>query len=155
MTSSEERSLFERRLHAIDWREYETAYGSAEKVPRLLMELRFGDRQAAFDASHELWCGLCHQHAYVSSAALPAWPFVFESLHHAAADLQVEILDIVLGFARCSFGCECGQSGCFRDDLWASVVSRRASIDALRSSDNEEVRDFVEAVIEAIDAPGN
>jgi len=56
----------------------------------------------ALAASHELWARLCHQHVYVAPAAVPALPFLLEVLEHAAEDLAVELLDILLGFALCT-----------------------------------------------------
>lgn len=53
-------------------------------------------------AGHWLWCSLCHQHAYVSSAALPAAPFIIDVLGRKQAPIVVEALDILLGFIRCT-----------------------------------------------------
>ncbi|WP_422931854.1 hypothetical protein [Singulisphaera sp. PoT] len=94
-------ATFKERLEAIDWNQYHTAYGSAVKVPGQLLQLANGG-EVAMAASHELWCGLCHQHAYVSSAALPALPFILEVFDRADEALTVEIVDILLGFASCT-----------------------------------------------------
>ncbi|MGE3808501.1 MAG: hypothetical protein AB7K24_27875, partial [Gemmataceae bacterium] len=50
--------------------------------------------------SHELWCGLCHQHVQVGTAALPALPFILEVMQVGDESLVYEILDIILGFAK-------------------------------------------------------
>lgn len=88
---------FQQRMEAIDWSRYETAYGPAVRVPGQLWLLAKGDHKEAMAASHELWCELCHQHAYVSSAALPALPFLLEVMDGAGEQLAVEILDLLLG----------------------------------------------------------
>jgi hypothetical protein len=89
------------RLDSIDWARYDTAYGPAIKVPGQLLRLASGGEEA-MTASHDLWCGLCHGHAYVSSAALPALPFILDVLSRTDEALTVEILDILLGFATCT-----------------------------------------------------
>lgn len=96
------RVTFARRLNAIDWASYDTAYGPAVRVPGQLLRLAGTGKRSAVAASHDLWCGLCHQHAFVSSAALPALPFILQVLEHADPELTVEILDILLGFAVCT-----------------------------------------------------
>lgn len=98
------------RILRIDWSKYETVYGVADNVPDYLIDLAADDETIAIDASYELWCGLCHQHAYVSSAAVPAYPFILEILHKCdtnpdttlAAKLRTELLDIMAGFANCT-----------------------------------------------------
>lgn len=52
---------FEQRLNAIDWGNYRMAYGPAVKLPDQLRRLVGPDRKVAMDATHDLWCGLCHQ----------------------------------------------------------------------------------------------
>lgn len=95
---------FDERMKAVDWSQYETAYGSAERnsVATKLSRLASHDHEDAMTAAHELWCGLCHQYAYISSAALPALPFILEVLDYANDELTLEILDILRGFAVCS-----------------------------------------------------
>jgi len=89
-------------IDAIDWSKYETAYGVANKIPRQLKQLFSKDREEQFNATHELWCGLCHQHAYISSASLAAYPFLKIALENSDEELMVEFLDIFAGFAVCS-----------------------------------------------------
>jgi len=90
------------RVDSIDWNSYETAYGKATKVPHQLIKLASDNHKMAMQASHELWCGLCHQHAYISSAAEPAYIFLKEILEKANEELRIELLDIFAGFAECS-----------------------------------------------------
>ena len=93
---------FKIRVNQIDWTNYETAYGIAHNIPKLLIDLIGNDQQKTLDATHNLWCGLCHQHAYASSAAEPAYPFLKEVLIHTTPIIQVELLDIFYGFAVCT-----------------------------------------------------
>ena len=88
---------FEQHLNAIPWADFDTAYGPAVDVPGQLKLLAGSDRQAALDATHELWCGLCHQHVHVGSAALPALPFLLRVLDDADREISIELLDILLG----------------------------------------------------------
>ncbi len=91
---------FRIRLAAIEWAKWETAHGSAVNVRKQLECLCFApDESERQDAAHALWCGLCHQHAYVSAASLPALPFLLEILDIADDGTAVEILDILAGFA--------------------------------------------------------
>jgi hypothetical protein len=143
---------FRQRLEVIDWRNYGTAYGPAVKVPAQLMQLASGEHKAAMAASHDLWCGLCHQHAYVSSAALPALPFLLETLDHADEPLTVEILDILLGFAVCT-----GPQLVKNAHMWAAQLReelRRETprVQILSLHPNEEIADFSGRITEELAA---
>ena len=61
-----------------------------------------GNEAEILEATHQIWCSLCHQHAYISSAAEPAYPFLRYVLLNADEALLVEMLDIFAGFAVCS-----------------------------------------------------
>lgn len=93
--------MVQKNIDNISWTEFSTAYGSAETVPAQLKTLLFGSDKQALESAHGLWCGLCHQHAYISSAALPAFPFLLEALVLSHDNLKVEILDIFMGFSVC------------------------------------------------------
>ena len=71
---------FEDRVRMIDWGTFDTAYGPATDVLEQLLQLVSDDHKQAKMASHKLWCGLCHQHASIASAAYPALPFILEAL---------------------------------------------------------------------------
>lgn len=95
----------QQKLQLIDWSNFYTAYSAALDVPIQIMLLLSDepDRHSeAMQASHQLWCGLCHQHAFVSSAALPALPFLIRGLDSCSDELKVEILDILYGFSICT-----------------------------------------------------
>jgi hypothetical protein len=91
---------FAERITAVDWTAFHTAYGRADDVPDQLLRLASPDKATAFKASHDLWCGLCHQHVRLGTAALPAFPFILEVLECADDALVDEILDMILGFAK-------------------------------------------------------
>jgi hypothetical protein len=91
---------FAERINAVDWTAFHTAYGRADDVPNQLLGLASADKATALKASHELGCGLCHQHVQVGTAALPAFPFMVEVMQAAEDALVYEILDIILGFAK-------------------------------------------------------
>ena len=96
-------------IDEIDWPQYETAYGNAAQdiphfqcgqtpsVPHSLEKLFSGNWNKAMQAASDLWAGLCHQHAYISSAALPACGFLMIALRELDDELKVELLDIFLG----------------------------------------------------------
>jgi hypothetical protein len=90
---------FQARLKAIAWEEHPTAYGTAVTVPDQLRRIAAADRDAAIDAIRDLDANLCHQHVQLSSAAVPALPFLLEVLDGADSDLTVGLVNIMLGFA--------------------------------------------------------
>lgn len=59
-------------LEGLDWAQYTTAYGEAGSVKSQLLRLRSLNEEEALSATHDLWCGLCHQHVQIGSASLPA-----------------------------------------------------------------------------------
>lgn len=148
-----------RKISAIDWSQYETAYGNAAQdiphfqcghtpsVPSSLRALFSGDHDAAMKATSDLWAGLCHQHAYVSSAALPAYDFLILALQEADDGLKVELLDIFLGFAACT-----GRSA---EADWERQLREKLKADlpvfaALTASDNEDIAYFSERIVEEL-----
>lgn len=82
----------------VDWERWDTVYGDARDVPRLLRELFSADEVIALDAAGDLWAALAHQRVWVASAALPALPFILLALPRAGDRLEVELLDILWGF---------------------------------------------------------
>jgi hypothetical protein len=141
------------RLDAIAWGHFDTAYGSAVRVPDQLRRLAGPDEKASLAASHELWCGLCHDHAYVSSAALPALPFLLEVLDRAGEQLTVEILDIFLGFASCTNpGFETAPPP-WMAELRSLMAVERPRLGRLAAHPNSEIADFAKAVLQELESP--
>ena len=146
-------ATFEQRLSAIGWGNYYTAYGPAADVPDQLRRLIGTDRNAALKATHDLWCGLCHQHVQIGSAALPALPFLLEVLDAADRDMTVELLDILLGFAigvnrqravdyQRAFGRLVTHELNWVADLRSGLLAELPRFRQLAVSPDEEVADF-------------
>lgn len=141
------------RLSAVQWADYGTAYGPAVRVPDQLRRLASPDEPTALAASHDLWCGLCHQHAYVSSAAVPALPFLLAVLDRAGDQLTIELLDILLGFARCTApGFEPAPPE-WVVELRAGVLAERPRLVRLAAHHNAEVVDFARAILKELESP--
>ena len=147
-------------IAGVDWSQYETAYGNAAQdtphfqvgqipsVPNSLRALFSGNREKAMKAASDLWAGLCHQHAYVSSAALPAYDFLMIGLKNLDDGLKVELLDIFLGFAVCTarFSTEAAWPRQLRDKLTADLPI----FTAFTSSGKEEIAGFAQDIVEAL-----
>lgn len=156
---------FSERLDAITWADFGTAYGPAVKMPDQLRRVAASDRKQALDASHELWCGLCHQHVQVGSAALPALPFLLEVLDEADRDLTVEILDILLGFAvgvnrqrAVEFQRSLGRSQFEPEQHWvtdlrADLITEAPRFQQLKSAQDEEIVDFAGRIMLELGLP--
>ena len=101
------------------------------------------------DASHQLWCALCHQHAYVSSAALPALPFLLEILDDAPEQLKVEILDVLTGIAECST--PQGDEPAWHSELRGELLKAKPMFEALTQGQPKvEICDFAERILAAL-----
>ena len=140
-----------------DWQTYSTAYGTASNVPDLLHNLAGADAKIAKTASHELWCGLCHQHAYVSSAALPSYPILMNVLRSTDAELAIEILDILLGFAHCTAPFDIADLPKRPDwmiQLRKLMIADRWVFEQFASSENVDVREFAEMILLELERPG-
>ena len=152
------------RVKAIDWASYHTAYGQADKVPEQLLNLASPDKEKAMNATHDLWCGLCHQHVQIGTAALPAIPFILEVLDVASEELSVEILDILLGFALGSnrqrsidFQKACGHSAPLSEPEWIAktrslLIEQRERFEKLKAHKNPDIKYFSVRILEEISA---
>ena len=153
---------FEDRVNSIAWGNFGTAYGPAMKVPDQLQRLGGPDRKAALEASHQLWCGLCHQHSQIASAALPALPFLLEVLDTADRDLTVELLDILLGFAigvkqQDAVEHQRSLDQAIFDERWvaelrALMLAELPRLQRLATSSDDEVADFAKWIIAELHA---
>ena len=136
-------------IRAVDWSQYETAYGSAEDVAEELIAL-FDATPRSMEAASKLWAGLCHQHAYVSSAALPALEFILRALNLADEKLQVELLDILLGFATCTWAPSEAEDPAWKHQLNAKMTDAVMEILPFTSSSNEEIRTFAAEILDSL-----
>jgi hypothetical protein len=136
--------LINNEIDKVDWKEFYTAYGVAENVSTQLKTLSSSNRDHAIAAAFELWCSLCHQHAYISSAALPSYPILFKVLCTSDDKLAVEILDIFWGFAKCSsvdfFGSPQEQSWVV--ELRNLMKKNLSHFEKLAMSSDESIQDF-------------
>ncbi|UJR86857.1 hypothetical protein [Sandaracinus amylolyticus] len=157
------------RLAAIDWSQFSTAYGRADQphaferrdgspagrwgsIPEQLARLWSDDRRAALEVTHHLWCSLCHQHAYVSSAALPALPFLLEALDGADDAFSVELLDIAAGIAVCARTGSAAPAGPWLEELRAALLRERARFERLATSAGQDVASFAQRIVADLDA---
>lgn len=162
-----EKAQIMQQIAAVDWSRYETAYGNAAqdipyyvpigdergympKVARSLEELLAEERTVALRASHDLWCGLCHQHAQVASAALPAFAILWEALQTVSDEVKVEILDIFYGFALCTAGET--STAAWPGQLHAELMTHQADLERLLQHEHEEIAAFAQNILEALDS---
>jgi hypothetical protein len=143
---AERMESLKQEIEVIRWQDFDTAYGAPTSVPLDLSLLLFGDQKQALEASHRLWCGLCHQHAYMSSAAEPALPYLMLGLRESNDLIRIEILDILLGFVRCH-----DPRAEFTDRVFSEIARRRSEIEELKRSGNREVVDFAAGICAALD----
>ena len=152
---------YEQNLDAIRWADFDTAYGAAVDVPRQLRMLAASDPQAALDATHELWCGLCHQHVQVGSAALPALPFLLKVLDQADRPISIELLDILLGFAlgvnrqrlenyQRSIGREPPLEESWRTELRAALLAEVPRFQKLAASADEDLAGYATTTLDEL-----
>ncbi len=139
------------RLREVDWSQFNTAYGSAHRIPEWLWDVRFSVPTVADEGGHMLWCSLCHQKGQLASAAEPALPFLLEFLPRVRLELQVEILDIVHGLAVCSYPGNgypsTGYHGRVRQKLQAALPQ----IAAFADHESEDARYFARDAIAVLD----
>lgn len=152
-------------IDSIDWSEYETAYGNADqdiphytnsgnkhnytpKVSQSLLDLFSEDKETAMQATHDLWCGLCHQHAFVSSASLPAYDILFYALQCLDDDMKVELLDIFCGFAVCIS--KENSPGSWQGQLRSKLERDKAYFQTLTGHSNEDISGFSESIVEEL-----
>ena len=154
-------------IAAVDWSCYETVYGNAAQdipyyvdigdgrgyIPKVacsLQDLLAEDQMTALRASHDLWCGLCHQHAQVASAALPAFTILFEALQNVRDNVKVEILDIFYGFAVCT----AGETSLvpWTGQLRAELKAHLADFQTLALHADEDIAAFAQNIVEELEA---
>ena len=144
------RDNYEKRVRAINWLDFETAYGTAARVGEQLIDLASSDDERAVDAANYLWAGLCHQHAYVSSAALPASSFIIEVLGTTSPTVALEILDILLGFAVCTKPSDSNKEE-WEVHHHQRLVDELPTIRAFVTHREEELSDMASAIVEILE----
>lgn len=152
------------RISEVNWADYETAYGNADedipfyqnmedgcgyipKVSKSLIHLFSGDKAKAMKATHDLWCGLCHQHAYVSSAALPAYDFLLLGLQILDDELRFEIIDILYGFVICiPKGNYTGWQGKLREKM----ETDKPIFESFLSDNNHDIAEYINDIVKEL-----
>ncbi|MCL2527852.1 MAG: hypothetical protein FWE42_05465 [Defluviitaleaceae bacterium] len=129
-------------------------YGNAENIGASLRDLFSGDIDLAMEATHYLWCNLCHQHSYISSAALPAYDFLIVGLKEFEEKLKVELLDIFLGFAVCTMHVFFSDNKCDLQQWEVRLYHKMANdIEKFRKfthSSNEDIAYFSNEIVSYI-----
>lgn len=142
------------RIYSVNWNASFTAYGPANDVPELLLQLASDDHVAAKTASHKLWCGLCHQHVSMAPAGYLALPFLLEILDSADELLMVEILDILWGFAQC-----CTETGPNVPDYFEPtrerLISELPRFSLLSKHSDELISNFSSEIIKSLNHTQN
>jgi hypothetical protein len=149
-----------KKIENINWVDYETAYGNAEKtIPFYLKNLFCSDAEIALDATHQLWCSLCHQHAYISTASLPAYDILKIALLELDNKMKIEILDIFQGFAICTNN-EYLNSLKVKPEKWQLDIRQKLNTDIkifeeLRNNSDELIADFSNFIYENLKNENN
>ncbi|MEM8773409.1 MAG: hypothetical protein AAGF53_00165 [Pseudomonadota bacterium] len=143
-------------IRSVDWENYETAYGNAKYVGQLLELLSSSDMDKAMKASFELWCGLCHQDEFISSASLPSYPILLFILRISNDEVADEILRIIWGFASCS--ADSYFEGEETRPHWAAKLRLLMKEDIaifkkLTKSENKYISDHATWIIEDLEKP--
>lgn len=144
----------EKEIASIKWENYDTAYGNALEISELLNEVFSIDKIKALNATNKLWGSLCHDHAFISSSALPSYKFLRYALFSLDEYIKVEILDIFFGFARCL------KKSHFEDlnrepYLWEIELLELFSEDKnifenFISNENEDISYFASSILDAL-----
>ncbi|MDO7886555.1 hypothetical protein [Hymenobacter cheonanensis] len=90
-------------LSKVNWSQFHTAYGNAENsVPYYLKNIFCANEDVALEATHQLWCSICHQGVNMADAALPSYEILKTSLVKLSDKIRAEVLDIFAAFALCT-----------------------------------------------------
>ena len=141
------------QIDEIKWENFETAYGNAkDTTPNYLKDIYSSDEKIAMQATHHLWCSLCHQHAYISSASLPAYEIIKNRLIECEDKLKIELLDIMYGFAACSnHKTEYEEYNNLTTKMKSKLLKDKAIFQELSTHNDEEIKDFAESILEELE----
>lgn len=151
-----------KKITSIDWKLYETTYGNAnddvpvfendkDLIPKMktqLLQLFSSNNKEALESTHNLWCSLCYQYAFVSSAALPACDFLLYGIKTLDEELKIELLDIVRGFVFIISKDQPKQT--WQGKLRMKLEEEKSLFIELAKSDNEEISKFAEDILEEL-----
>lgn len=142
--------LIKQQIKSIKWKKYKTAYGVAKDVPKDLIDLFSPNLDIACHALFNLETKLCHQHVFVSSAAVPAFPFILEALD-SNNELTVDILELLLGFARCTCPKRKLENEDWVNEIWANVANEKSRFEKYMKSDVKDIREYAELLLTHIE----
>lgn len=126
-------------MHSLDWHYFKTAYGNAkDDVPNQLQALFGDDKVGALHAVHQLQNGLCHQGLDVSSASVPAYPYLMYALMSFDDEIKTKLLGLFLDFVRCVCTNDKPQK-VHHLHLRANLLQDRVKFEQLRHHDNADI----------------
>jgi hypothetical protein len=142
-------------IDKINWADFETAYGSAKMtIPFYLKNLFCTDKEISMYSTHQLWCSLCHQHAFISSASLPAYDILKIGLIKLDDNHKIELLDIFQGFADCTSGKNFAAIK-QKPNNWEQMLRQKLLVDIelfreLANHKNEEISHFATTIYDGL-----
>jgi hypothetical protein len=143
------------KIEEVNWIDFGTAYGNAgNTIPYYLKNLYCADTKIAMDATHQLWCSLCHQHAYISDAALPAYDILKEGLLVLDDDLKCEILDIIKGFAFCTsqeYYTSPNELVAWEKELQQKLISDRTIFESFKNHTDLSIAELAKQICQFLD----
>ncbi len=136
-------------IDSINWVDFDTVYGNASPmIPQYLKDLFSSDWHLAMKASHELWSSLCHQHVYVSSAALPAYDIFRFGLLHLHDAIKIELLDIFLGFTVCT---KIDDEESFKRKIYEKLLQDLPLFQQLANHSHEDISYFAQKICDYLE----
>ena len=143
----------ENQIKEIDWAKLKTAYGSAENtIPNYLKNIYCSNEKIAMDATHQLWCSLCHQHTYISTASLPSYEIIKNRLIKCDDKLKVELLDIFYGFACCSnHTTQDEEYQKLLNEIKNKLLKDKEIFMKLSKHENEDINSFAELIMKELE----
>jgi hypothetical protein len=142
-------------IDKIDWSQFGTAYGNArDTIPYYLKNIFCPDKRIALNATHQLWCSICHQGVNMTYAALPAYEILKKALLELNNDIKVEILDIFVAFALCTskeYNTVPNELFGWEREVQKKLLRDRSVFYAFGISDNEELSSMAKIICEYID----
>jgi hypothetical protein len=137
-------------VNKIDWSQFGTAYGNAkDTISYYLKNIFCPNKRIALDATHQLWCSICHQGVNMTNAALPAYEILKRALLELSDDIKVEILDIFVAFALCTskeYNTVPNELFNWEREIQKKLLRDRRVFHTFEVSDNEEISNMAKTI---------